>query len=94
VRGALALGEPQRVVRQEAVADQHPVVVLAQDLDDHLVAAAVANAVEGGVRVGEDPQPGRAAADLPPGLVDVLDVTCRAASASASELGRANRASR
>ena len=69
---ALALGEVQRVVGQEAVADQHPLVVLAQDLDDHLVAPARADAVERGVLVGEDPQPGRAAADLPAGLVDVL----------------------
>ncbi len=69
---ALLLGEGERVIGQEAVAGEHPAEVVPQDFDDHVVAPARADAVEGGVLVGEDPQPGRPAADLPAGLVDVL----------------------
>ena len=36
------------------------------------MAPALADAIERGVLVGEDPQPGRPAADLPAGLIDVL----------------------
>ena len=68
----MLFGEVQRVIGQEAVADQDALIVVPQDLDDHLVAPASADAVERGVLVGEDPQPGRPAADLPAGLIDVL----------------------
>ena len=50
-------------------------IVIAQDLDDHLMTPAPADPIDRGVLVGEDPQPGRPAADLPAGLIDVLDGT-------------------
>src|SRR5512135_1283540 len=72
VSRAFALLELQRVVGQEAIADQDALIVVTQDLDDHLVAPALPDAVERGVCVGEDPEPGRATADLPARLIDVL----------------------
>jgi hypothetical protein len=69
---ALALRELQRVIGQEAIADQDALIVVPEDLDDHLVAPASADAIERGVLISEDPEPGRPAADLPAGLIDVL----------------------
>jgi hypothetical protein len=68
---ALLLGEGERVLGQEAVADQDPGEVLARDLDDHLMGPAPADAVERGVLGGED----HSQAERPP-IFQPVSSTC------------------
>src|SRR6266851_3710497 len=59
----------ERVERRQAVGDQRPGKLSAQDIGDHLMAAAFGNDVDGCLPGGEDPQPSGPRVDPPAGII-------------------------
>ena len=81
------------VISQSTIRGQDALEVRAQDIDDHITAAVIADSIHSDLSMGEDPQPSRERADPPTGLVCIAPrLHCRIASSSSSYIGRAVRA--